>query len=267
MKLLPLSLAAVAYANQASVTCMDDDNNKIQMKATVPKSIVSQPLSDLDSNWKVDGDNYVRTWNQADASTGAFTTNQSNDLVWTETQSEGCKQHQEGSVTVCVKTGHTLTFTCSYSLDDQTKTSTFDVSGHDTVKTANGQGTLNYSLKVTGGAGADNDDFQIGNAVSVEIEPANPNLVFARLQDCFVNFSSQSFPITKYNTVTKQTQPTCEVGTSVSTSQGQNKLEFGWTAFKWATATETTENQQVQCTIGLSKDSDGTYGVGTCPSG
>jgi len=242
-------------------------DNKIQMKATVPKSIVSQPLNELDDEWEVDGDDYVRTWNQADASSGAFTTNESNELVWTESQSEGCKEHKEGEVTVCVQTGHALTFTCKYSLADQTKTSTFDVSGHDTVKTANGEGKLNYSLKVTGGVGADNDDFQIGNPVSVEIEPANPDLVYARLQDCFVNFNSQSFPITKWDEDVEILSSTCEVGASVTTSQDKGTLEFGWTAFKWATETENTESQEVQCTIGLSKDSDADYTVATCPSG
>merc|ERR1712154_303690 len=221
--------------------------DKIQMKATVPKSIVSQPLNELDDSWEVDGDDYVRTWNQADASSGAFTTNDSNELVWTESQSEGCKEHKEGDVTVCVKTGHALTFTCKYSLADQTKTSTFDVSGHDTVKTAN----------VTGGVGADSDDFQIGNPVRVEIEPANPDLVYARLQDCFVNFNSQSFPILKWDLGTKKLSPTCEVGAYVAMSQNlwsKGTLDFGWTAFKWKTETENTESQEVQCTIGLSKD-------------
>ena len=63
---------------------MDDDNNKIQMKATVPKTEVKQPLNELNSAWTLEGDYYVRTWNQDDASSGAFTTNADNDLVWTE---------------------------------------------------------------------------------------------------------------------------------------------------------------------------------------
>ena len=63
---------------------MDADNNKIQMTATVPKSKVKQPLNELNAAWTVEGDYYVRTWNQADASSDAFSTNSDNELVWTE---------------------------------------------------------------------------------------------------------------------------------------------------------------------------------------
>ena len=63
---------------------MDSEKKLIQMKATVPKSLVKQPLNELDDSWSVSGDDYVKVWSQADASSGAFTTDSENFLVWTE---------------------------------------------------------------------------------------------------------------------------------------------------------------------------------------
>ena len=63
---------------------MDAGENKIEMTATVPKSLVKRPLNELDSSWSVYGDNYVKVWTQDDASSGAFTTDDENNLVWTE---------------------------------------------------------------------------------------------------------------------------------------------------------------------------------------
>ena len=63
---------------------MDSDDNKIEMRATVPKSLIKRPLNELDDTWSVDGDNFVKVWTQADASSGAFTTDDDNNLVWTE---------------------------------------------------------------------------------------------------------------------------------------------------------------------------------------
>ena len=55
-----------------------------------------------------------------------------------------------------------------------------------------------------------------------------------------------------------------KVNASITTGTGQQKLVFGWTAFKWATGSDIDEEQEVECTIGLSQ-SDPEWTTTQCP--
>ena len=53
---------------------------------------------------------------------------------------------------------------------------------------------------------------------------------------------------------TRKTNEIIKVGANISDGNGKGTLTFGWTAFKWATATATEETQEIECKIGLSQN-------------
>merc|ERR1712147_439710 len=88
-----------------------------------------------------------------------------------------------GNVNVCVKTGHKLTFECSYSLEDQNlDTVDITVSGSDVAESATGTGTLTYTLAISG-----SNAFTIGDEAAATITPKTAGLVHASINECNVS--------------------------------------------------------------------------------
>ena len=113
------------------------------MQATVAKTEVQADLSKL-SNWIEENGNYVGTWTTFDDSEKASAQREINGqtvraLVLTKTvDSGGCTEETVDGVTVCIKTGHALTFECAYSLEDQDlEQAPFTVAGKFKIKSIN----------------------------------------------------------------------------------------------------------------------------------
>ena len=122
------------------------------MQATVAKTEVQADLSKL-SNWIEENGNYVGTWTTFDDSEKASAQREINGqtvraLVLTKTvDSGGCTEETVDGVTVCIKTGHALTFECAYSLEDQDlEQAPFTVAGKFNIYQIN---KFNHSLIVS----------------------------------------------------------------------------------------------------------------------
>ena len=84
---------------------------------------------------------------------------------------------------VCVATAEQLVLKCKYPLDDKTISDNFDVTGQDIQATAEGTGSLGYTLNVK-------SDYNIGDKVEFELIPDNPGLVAATIKSCEVKVKS-----------------------------------------------------------------------------
>ena len=113
----------------------------------------------------------------------------------------------------------------------------------------------------------DDSNVQIGETVGVTISPVNDIGVFARLQDCQVEYKSVSVSILDWSAQNNEINPVCDLTAAVETGISQKDLKFSWSAFKWATQTDKNlvENQEISCEISLSKDKT-SYNVDDCVS-
>ena len=159
---------------------------------------------------------------------------------------DGCTEVTVDGVKVCTEVDETITLQCKYSLEDKTVTDSFDVTGQDTSATAEGTGTLDYTITVE-------DNKKIGETVKFTISPVNDNLVFATVKSCDVTRNSDALTIIGHGQ-DHCTNPVvnAKAETNLFTSQGD--IEGTWTAFKWSTATnDNVETQGLSCTIALSE--------------
>ena len=159
---------------------------------------------------------------------------------------DGCTQVTVDGVQLCSEVDETVTLQCKYSLADQTLDDDFEVTGQDTATTAEGTGTLDYTITVE-------DNKSIGDTVKFTISPVNDNLVFATVKSCDVTRNNQAVTIIGHGQ-DHCTNPVvnAQAETSLFTSQGD--IEGTWTAFKWSTAADDNiESQGLSCKIGLSE--------------
>merc|ERR1711937_449821 len=244
------SLALCSFAHAADVTCMesDADDAKIQMTATVLESEVARDLTE--DGFTLTNGVYTKVWTAGQFTSADMSVDDSGDLVLSKQVSKSCSTTNVDGVDVCIATGHTLDFKCTYGLGTKTVHSTFDVSGHDTVDSAEGVGTLNYNLVV------DDNAVDIGETVSVTISPVNEIGIWARLQDCQVTYKSVPVSILDWSAADNEINPVCDLNAAVETGISQKDLKFSWSAFKWATQTDMdrVEQQEISCEISLSKD-------------
>ena len=81
--------------------------------------------------------------------------------------------------------GTNTKFTCKYMMGEQVVKENFSVSGHDTIESREGLGTLGYVLEVT-----NEGTVPLGNTVYYQIRPLNPGIVHARAILCGVENDS-----------------------------------------------------------------------------
>jgi len=244
MKLIA-GFAALVAAAPAVTNCNAGNGGAAAMSMTIEKSDVQQ----APTGWTLVGTQYQKT---VDADTSNTAMGANNNLVMThQISSGGCKKEKVDNIDVCTKIGHVITFTCSYSMDDQNiKTDQdFKVSGSDTEKTATGTGELNYKLEV------DNTSFTIGSTVTASITPVTSGLVHATIESCAVKNTVKDQSVTLVGDGMKRT---CALGVDVTAAQGTGNLGFTWSSFKWSTElvggnASPIENQEVSCNISLSK--------------
>jgi len=250
MKLIAGLVALVAAAPKVE-NCNAGTGGKAAMSMTILESDVQQ----APPGWTLNGGVYSKTVDASPSNTAMSTVPGKNELVMTHiVASGGCKKEKVDNIDVCTKIGHVITFTCSYSMDNQDiKTDTdFKVSGSDTEKTATGTGELNYKLKV------DNASFTIGSKVTATITPVTSGLVHATIESCSVtNKSDGKTPNESVTLIGDGMKRECKLGVDVTAAQGTGDLGFTWSSFKWSTALQSgsspDENQEVSCNISLSK--------------
>ena len=134
----------------------------------------------------------------------------------------------DGGVTL--NDGHSITFSCSYSLAPHSVSQYSSVHGHDSSAARNktSVGGLGYRLVV--------DDGFIGNRVNFSVIPVNPGLVHSRIKNCIV--SSQKNPFS-YIIFGKNDQYCMD---SITNFEIMNEYEstttqkFSYTGFKWDTS-------------------------------
>jgi len=238
-----------AEDNGMSVTCMNGD--LVHMTATVSVDKVQMDLSETD-DWSLDSGNnvYTKSWTAADFDSSEISVDESDNLVLTKSISAPCKDEEVDGISVCVATGHSLDFQCKYPLGTRTVHNDLNVSGHDANVDAEGVGELKYTLSVADG------NVEIGEPVEVTITPANPNLVFAQLNDCNVEYNSASVSILNYG-----------AGSAVSWNYKANSFLGDWSSHG-STGFDTLEEAQTKCLTlgaddcgGITKQSWVTTGV------
>ena len=227
------------------------DDSPILMTATIANSEIKYDLT-ADTDWTCSSStgDCTRSWT-VDKFNGEdekkFT---ESHLVLKKRIAKECKETKVGDVTVCIKEGHTIDFTCKYPLDAQTLKSTFDVAGHDTDVLEEGFGQLNFKLLAT-------ENVEIGNTVNVKIEAVNKGLIWHSLQDCTVSKGGEDISILKWNSSEGSLVSICPnvFNADIQTAANQDMTHFSWTAFKWSTSTQNDiERQTIECKISLSKD-------------
>merc|ERR1712025_554929 len=230
-------------------------NNKTD-KTVHLKAGISNPTN-APKGWTLEGGKYTKTF-AASNLTKKFTTD-NNGKKWLElttTQStSGCKMIKVDNVEVCEDNGESYTFKCKYDLSDQVISDKFAVTGQDTEATAEGTGTLEYTLTV------DDDAVTIGDKINFAIAPKTPGLVFATASECNVKYQNNAITIFGHRT------PKCTTASIGAAWDGNNptassksEIDGSWTAFKWSTSTGKTdkEDQSFECTIKLSENEDKT---------
>jgi hypothetical protein len=267
-------VAASAYANTPSVKSCNDVNGQVVVSATVPVDSVQEDLSAL-ADWtkSANGKSYEASWNDF-----------SDPAKWTKTQeertrvnpndgstikyqalvlkttidSEGCDKKKVDDVEVCIKTGHKLSFECSYSLENQDLDSDFTVSGSDFVDSQSGVGKLTYTLALT------NSALTIGETATATITPKTSGLVHASINECHVAHDNDGDSHTNDETVSiidAGLYPICPLSASIETGKGTGVLTFSWTSFKWTTqkkdGSDVVEDQTLKCAISLSMTAQG----------
>merc|ERR1719454_396252 len=242
------------------LNCNDPTTKVVQIKAGITNPTNDPKTSD---GWSKDGSKWVKTYALADLGTPTFITEGGKDwMVLTATKgTTGCEEITVDGVYLCKDIGESYSFKCKYDLSDQKIKDTFSVTGQDTEATAEGTGTLSYTIEV-------DDNVEIGDTVNFTIKPVSPGLVYATATECNVKFNTQEVTIFGHK---KPKCITSAVGSKWATTNdkasSQNDIKGEWTAFKWSTSTTKTdaESQTFECTIALSKDQD-TTAVQNCPS-
>jgi len=261
MKLIA-GLAALVAADPQVIDCNAGTGGAAAMSMTIAEADVQQAPG---TGWKLANGVYSKTAPASTTNT-AMAKDGSKNLVMTETvNSGGCEKVKVDNVEVCKAIGHVITFTCTYPMDDQTlkNEKDFTVSGSDTEKTATGTGTLDYKLTV------DNTSFDIGSKVTATITPVTSGIVHATIETCSVTHKGKSESV---KLIDDGLQRECALGVDVTTGQGNGNLGFSWNSFKWSTTLNQSkdadsspdENQEVSCTISLSKAAPTTETKNVC---
>ena len=236
-------------AGQMTVKCNDDTDNTVKMTAAIKKTEVhakpSAEFTDAGEYWQA-----VYTADQLDKSFEddlTFVGQPTADyLVLAKTVDLPCKPMKVDGVDVCQAVGSGLTWTCRYSLADQVKTDSYTVTGQDTAATAEGTGTLDYTITVE-------DNKKIGETVKFTISPVNDNLVYATVKSCDVKRAGDALTIIGHGQE-HCTNPVVNAKAETSLFTSKSDIEGTWTAFKWSTTkANNVESQSLSCTIGLSE--------------
>ena len=158
-----------------------------------------------------------------------------------------CTKMQVDGTEVCSAVAEKITVQCKYELGYQTIDNTFQVMGQDTHAEAQNTGILKYKLEV------DNDK-NIGEEITFRITPLNSGLVYATIKSCDVTKGDVKLTIIGHG-AEHCTNPIVGAAALTNNFSSDNVIEGKWTAFKWATNSESSfESQGLECTIGLSKD-------------
>ena len=219
---------------KSTVDSCNDNLGVIQMTAT---------LRNVAGSYGQDG-NGVITFDRSDLTpsfSGGFL------IMEKELGGGDCNRVTVDGVPVCTQVAETVTLKCKYSLEEQTISDTFDVTGQDTTATAEGTGTLGYTLTVDAST-------EIGDTVNFTINPINSGLVYATVKSCDVQHGSEAVTIIGHNADhCINTAVKAAAGTTRFTSN--DAIQGSWQAFKWSTATSEAdeESQTLRCTIGLSE--------------
>lgn len=184
------AIATTAYGETDAFVDQCDLNGVIQMKARIRKSTIG-PIAPTGFT-DVAGDFYEATLNQGDLDSSF---EGSEWLVMKKTVTESyevtVKDKNGNDLTVYKQGGHSLTFTCKYSLADQIlKEAPFTVSGSDFKDEATGTGTLGYDLEMVENCSLEPTDctlYKIGSKVEFTVTPDNPGLVYAYVKSCEVH--------------------------------------------------------------------------------
>ena len=159
---------------------------------------------------------------------------------------DGCTEVTVDGVKLCKEVDETITLQCKYDLKDQTIDDSFQVTGQDTAATAEGTGTLDYTITVE-------DNKKIGDTVKFTISPVNDNLVYATVKSCDVVRGNAALTIIGHGQE-HCTNPIINAKAVTSLFTSQSDIEGTWTAFKWSTTkANNVESQSLRCTIGLSE--------------
>ena len=168
-------------------------------------------------------------------------------LVMTRVIGRDCIEIIVDGVTVCSEVGEKFTLRCLYSLEDRAIRKSFDVTGQDTLGSAENTGTLGYNLVVE-------ENKNIGETIKFTITPVNAGLVYATVKSCDVTKGDKALTIVGHG-ADHCTNPIVNAQAITGLFTSQNKVEGSWTAFKWSTTSENNvEDQGLVCTIGLSED-------------
>ena len=253
MKILSAILASVsATSNVASVVSCDNDGTvEMQLRITNPiDNKVPSGFSETAAGsgiWEAtvtDVSTLQKDW----ATTGKL-------KLIANYDSTGCDEEQVDGVTVCVATGNSFQFTCTYDLDDKTiRDDQFTVTGQDVATEAEGTGNLGYDLTVS-------DNNEIGNTVTFTISPKNDGLVAATVKSCSVGRAGQSVTIIGQDD-NKCLESKVDAAANADTPNLSSTSDIlgSWTAFKWSTSTQSqdAETQTFSCTIALTQAVDDT---------
>lgn len=222
-----------------SVDSCNDENGVIELTATLRNV----------GEYGQDGTTSEITFARADLTPSFETDGGVNYLVMTKVLGgDECTEIVVDGVTVCSQVAEQVTLRCRYSLEDQDLTDDFQVTGQDTTSTAEGVGTLDYTLEVE-------QNKAIGDEIKFTVTPVNGGLVYATVKSCDVTRGTAALTIVGHG-AEHCTNPAVNVKALTALFTSQNEIEGSWTAFKWSTSVSDAdaEDQGLTCKIGLSEN-------------
>ena len=155
-----------------------NQNEPIELKVQINKNVTKTPPS---GNFVEYGDTWVGTFPAETLSRKVV----KDYLIMSQTVQLSDDEITDGGVTL--NDGHSITFSCSYSLAPHSVSQYSSVHGHDSSAARNktSVGGLGYRLVV--------DDGFIGNRVNFSVIPVNPGLVHSRIKNCIVSSQNNQF--------------------------------------------------------------------------
>lgn len=151
-----------------------------------------------------------------------------------------------------------LEFSCKYSLEDQTISSTTNTVGSDITINRASRGNLVYTLTA-------DESSVVGQKKNFSIVPANPGVVHSLVESCEILNDDET---RQYGLTELRGSDTCtDWLTAFAIESGpwcsDQQQDFSFTSFKWDSSQD-SESQKIRCKIQLKTEHDASYNPGIC---
>merc|ERR1711990_205964 len=242
------------------MSCNNPDTQAAEMKIAIEKSFFETNLSNLEGFAEESG-NYVKSVSFAADGSNKRVTDDGADLELFMSVSTDAEYGTNQGQQIIMAAQKNLEFSCKYSLEDQTISSTTNTIGSDITINRASRGNLVYTLTA-------DEKSVVGQKKNFSIVPANPGVVHSLVESCEIlnDDETRQYGLTEVRTTISGTDTCTDWLTAFAIESGpwcsDQQQDFSFTSFKWDSA-QASESQKIRCKIQL-KTEHQAYSPGTC---